>query len=83
MASEENRLIIQMLESVTNYPQPDPDWDYCSVFHRCHSVKQAVEKLINYMGTIEDATAESDRIIKETLDQIGQHLNQTRRLLDE
>ena len=81
--TEENRIITQMLTAITNYPTPDPAWDYTEIFHRCHSVKQAVEKLINYMGTIESATPESDRIIKQTIDSIGQHLNTTRRLLDE
>ena len=65
-----------------NYPIPDPAWDYATIYHRCHHARQELEKLLAYMSQFEEATGESDRCIRDQLDQIGQHLNQTRRMID-
>lgn len=80
---EENRIVTQMLEAINSYPIPDPDWEYSEVYFRTQEVKQSIEKLINFMSAIENPTPEIDKSIREYLDQIGQHLNTTRRMLDE
>lgn len=83
--TEENRIITEMYQKImeARYPIPDPEWEYSAVYHRVQEVRQSMEKLIAFMSAIEQPTPETDKSIREYLDQIGQHLNTTRRLLDE
>lgn len=83
--SEENRIVTQMYQKImeARYPAPDPDWEYSEIYHRVQEVRQSMEKLIAFMNAIEQPTPETDKSIREYLDQIGNHLNQTRRMLDE
>ena len=83
--TEENRIITKMYQQImaAKYPIPDPSWEYSEVYHRTQEVKQSIEKLIAFMSAIEQPTPETDKSIREYLDQIGNHLNQTRRMLDE
>jgi len=83
--TEENRIVTQMYQKMMEiqYPLPDPSWEYSEVYQRVQEVKQSIDKLTGFMATIEYPTPETDKSIREYLDQIGQHLNTTRRMLDE
>ena len=66
-----------------DYPVADPAWDYSRIYSDCQQAKSKLERLINYMSQIENATPETDAEVKAQLDQIGQQLNQTRRFMDD
>jgi hypothetical protein len=47
-----------------DYPVPDPAWDYAGIWHSTQQAKQKIEELLAYMAQIEDATPESDAIVR-------------------
>lgn len=83
--TEENRVVTQMYQQImaAKYSHPDPEWEYAEIYQRTQEVRQSIEKLIVFLSAIESPTSETDKSIREYLDQIGNHLNQTRRMLDE
>ncbi|NJN11534.1 MAG: hypothetical protein HC815_27590 [Richelia sp. RM1_1_1] len=65
-----------------DYPIPDPAWDYSEIYHQLQKSEIKLEQLIKYMSDIENATTESDSIIKEQINDIGLTLNSTQRIID-
>lgn len=53
-----------------DYPVPDPAWDYAGIWHSTQQAKQKIEELLAYMAQIEDATPESDAIVRTHLERI-------------
>jgi hypothetical protein len=53
-----------------DYPIPDPAWDYSGIWHHAQEARQKLEKLLKYMADIEEATPESDRLLREQLESI-------------
>lgn len=54
-----------------DYPQPDPAWDYYTVWQQVTAAHTALEKLMQYMTTeaCEQATVISDNSIDYILDE--------------
>jgi hypothetical protein len=65
-----------------NYPIPDPSWDYAQIWYHSQQANTELQKLLQFMGTLENASPQSDAEIKLLLDSIGQRLNSARRLID-
>jgi hypothetical protein len=63
----------------SDYPVPDPSWDYSQIWHNCQNAKQQIDDLLVYISDFENATSGVDNEIKDRLDAIGQLLNTTRR----
>lgn len=78
---EENRLIKQLLDA--DWAIPDPAWTYSELYNQLQQAKKQLVDLIASMSEIEKATPESDRAVREALDEIGQQLNRTRGMLSE
>lgn len=63
--------------------EPDPSWHYASIWRRLQESNFELNALLDYMASVEEKSVETDKAIKGKLDNIGQELNSTRRLLDE
>ncbi len=57
-----------------DYPLPDPEWDYAELWRHAQDAKSEIEKLIEYMASIEDATPESDNKIRVLGEWLETHL---------
>lgn len=51
-------------EELPDYPLPDPEWDYAELWKHAQDAKSEIEKLIQYMASVEDATVETDKEIR-------------------
>lgn len=66
------------LEITNNIPEPDPDWDYYIIWHKLFKAKYKIEKLMKFVGEIENSTRESDQSIDQDLIEIVEVLETTR-----
>lgn len=62
-------------------PTPDPAWDYAAPYHELWAIKEATENAIAAISQIEEASPESDRQMREALEQIEIHLNSAKSFL--
>lgn len=51
-------------DEIPDYPLPDPSWDYAEIWKHAYEAKAEIEKLIKFMTTIEDASPESDKEVR-------------------
>ena len=58
-----------------DYPLPDPAWEYAGIWGEIWALKAQAEKTIKYMSGIEDPNNESDRIVRDHLEQLQIRLN--------
>lgn len=65
-----------------NYPLPDPSWEYAGIWGEIWEMKAQIEATIKYMGTIEDPNNESDRVMRNHLEQLQIRLNSAIALLN-
>lgn len=61
-------------EEIPDYPLPDPSWDYAELWKHAQDAKSEIEKLIEFMNTVEDATVESDKKIQVYAEWTQTHL---------
>ncbi|WP_017654570.1 hypothetical protein [Fortiea contorta] len=54
-----------------NIPEPDPAWDYYVTWHQLIKARSKLDELIEYLGTIENSSADSDRNLKAFVSQIN------------
>lgn len=48
-----------------NIPHPDPAWDYYIEWHKLVRAKAQLEKLIEYISKLENATEEGTEILQQ------------------
>ena len=53
-----------------NIPQPDPGWDYYIEWHKLLRAKSQLEKLIEYLSKVKDATEDTQEILQKDLQAI-------------
>ena len=63
-----------MPEEIPDYPLPDPSWDYAEPWKHAQDARAEIEKLIQYMASIEDASPESDTKIRNHGEWVQTHL---------
>lgn len=51
-------------EEIPDYPLPDPEWDYAELWRHAQDAKSEIEKLIEFMTSIENASSDSDKEIR-------------------
>lgn len=54
----------------SDYPTPDPSWDYAGIWHQVQAAQSEIEELLAAMADVEDANRESDRLIEESLEKV-------------
>lgn len=52
----------------SDHPIPDPSWDYAAIWQEIHLAKDQLEDLLTAMAEIENATPESDRLTRRSLE---------------
>lgn len=57
-----------------DYPLPDPSWDYAELWRHAQDAKAEIEKLIEFMASVEDASPESDKKIRSQGEWIQKHI---------
>nr|WP_322708840.1 hypothetical protein [Nostoc sp. ChiSLP03a] len=50
-----------------NIPQPDPTWDYYIEWHKLIRAKAQLDKLIEFISKVENATEETQEILIKDL----------------
>lgn len=66
------------MTKTSDFPQPDPSWDYYLTYHRLLKAKSQLNQLIKDISELELATAESDQSINEDLFDLTSLLDDTR-----
>jgi hypothetical protein len=66
----------------SQYPIPDPAWDYARIWDMLQANKLDLNELLTYLGDIEEATPETDLKIQERLRTLANCFETTRQLLD-
>ncbi|MBU7587261.1 MAG: hypothetical protein KAF91_31180 [Nostoc sp. TH1S01] len=69
------------LETTNNTWQPDPAWDYYTLWHELIHAKAKIDQVLNRMKEIEDATDNTDDEIREILEPSREILNKINELL--
>ncbi|MEH1807546.1 hypothetical protein [Nostoc sp.] len=58
-------------ENITNnIPQPDPAWDYYIEWHKLIRARTQLDKLIEFMSKVENATEDTQKILIQDLHSI-------------
>lgn len=58
----------QLLKS--DYPVPDPTWDYAALWHHVMHLQRDIGALVQLLDQQENASPEADQLIRKYLDQI-------------
>ena len=69
---DEERVVMKQRENLmtSNYPTPDPAWDYASTWQQVQESKAQVESFLEYLAAIEAATDETDKEVSARLSEI-------------
>jgi hypothetical protein len=59
-----------------DYPIPDPTWDYAGIWKSVVTMQRSVNALAELLQQTEDATPESDHLVKLYLQSIAENVNQ-------
>lgn len=65
------------------FPTPDPSWEYAGIWNDVWSIRAQTEQIIKYIREVEDANNESDRILRDHLEQIQIRLNSAVAMLND
>ncbi|MDZ8089038.1 MAG: hypothetical protein RMY16_26330 [Nostoc sp. DedQUE12b] len=57
-----------------NIPEPDPTWDYYIEWHKLIKAKAQLDKLIEFISKVENATEETQKILVKHLHSISDTL---------
>lgn len=68
-------------QTTNNTWQPDPSWDYYTLWHELIHAKAKIDQVLNRMKEIEDATDNTDDEIRENLEPVREILNKTNEIL--
>lgn len=61
-------------EEIPDYPLPDSSWDYAELWRHAQDAKSEIEKLVKYMASIEDASSDSDKEIRNRSEWVQTHI---------
>ena len=68
--------LIEQLELLSaDYPTPDPDWSYATIWKQVVILQRCSHALADLLHQTEDATPESDRLVKLYLTAIRDNVN--------
>ncbi|MBX9259402.1 hypothetical protein H1Q63_36720 [Desmonostoc muscorum CCALA 125] len=54
-------------ETTNDFPQPDPVWDYYIEWHKLIRAKAQLEKVIEFISKVENATEDATEILQRDI----------------